>query len=183
MAVVVLGAAAACSATSATTTDAAGPSTTAAASSGSPPGTGGADRQAWRDCLAQHGVTLPTRGQGGPGDTAGANAGGQGGGFGGLDTSDPKVQDAMNACAGLRPAGSGNGPGGQAAQAYLTCLRDHGVTVPSTPPGTDASGRRTRPSIDTSDPKYAAASQACEALRPTGPNATGNAAGRSGSTP
>jgi hypothetical protein len=49
---------------------------------------------AYRNCLTEHGVTLAT---GGPG----------GGGFGGLNTADPKVAAALSACAPLRPTGFG----------------------------------------------------------------------------
>jgi hypothetical protein len=50
---------------------------------------------AYRNCLSEHGVTLAS--------------GGPGGGFGGLNTADPKVAAALSACAPLRPTG---GPGG-----------------------------------------------------------------------
>lgn len=53
---------------------------------------------AYRNCLTEHGVTLTT--------------GGPGGGFGGLNTADPKVAAALAACAPLRPTGGPGGSGG-----------------------------------------------------------------------
>jgi hypothetical protein len=64
-------------------------------------GTGGANNSAlvaYRNCLTEHGVTFPS----------GRPSGGGAGGFGGLNTADPKVAAAMQACAPLRPTG---GPG------------------------------------------------------------------------
>ena len=48
---------------------------------------------AYRNCLTEHGVTFPSSGARG------------GGGFAGLNTADPKVAAALNACAPLRPSG------------------------------------------------------------------------------
>jgi hypothetical protein len=47
---------------------------------------------AYRNCLTEHGVTLPSNGT-------------RGGGFAGLNTADPKVAAALTACAPLRPSG------------------------------------------------------------------------------
>ena len=64
--------------------------------------------------------------------------------------------------------GSGGGANAQAFQAYMSCLRDHGVTVPTTTPGSTPRGRpggrlgRVR-----NDPKFAAANKTCQALLPT----------------
>ncbi len=51
---------------------------------------GGNAFQAYRNCLMEHGITA---------------SGGPGGGFGGLNSADPKVAAAMAACAPLRPTG------------------------------------------------------------------------------
>jgi hypothetical protein len=59
---------------------------------------GGANNSAlvaYRNCLTEHGVTLPS---GGP-------RGGAGGGLAGLNTADPTVAAAVTACAPLRPSG------------------------------------------------------------------------------
>lgn len=80
---------------------------------------------AYRSCLSDHGVTLPTqaaRPTGTP--TAAASAGARGrngfGGLGALNTADPKVATAVKACAALRPtfgAGAGGGAGAPAPSA------------------------------------------------------------------
>ncbi len=171
MAALLLGAAlvlAACGSTSSTA--ATSDSTTTAASTGSPTGTtpgttpGGAGAfQAYRSCLEQHGVTTTTR----------AAGSGAGGGPRGTLPDDPATQAAMTACQSLRPAGGtgagGGGARGQAQQAYLSCLTDHGVTVDTTP--------GTRPTIDQTDPTVVAANKICGPLRPQG-----NGAGRGTST-
>ncbi len=69
---------------------------------------------------------------------------------------------AVKACASLAPQfnGAGNGKRSQAYQAYLQCLGDNGLTVPSTVAGGP------RPTIDTTDPSYAAANAKCKVLLP-----------------
>jgi hypothetical protein len=125
--------------------------------------------QAYRDCMSQHGVTLPARNRGqsagsSSSDASGSDQGGPGGGgFGGQFSLPPGVDQAtfdaaQQACASLRPTG---GRGGAASAAYRSCLADHGVTVPSTSSGGPP------PSIDRNDPNFAAASQACRALLPS----------------
>ena len=130
--------------------------------------------QAYRDCLAQHGVTLPQRqrnqsSQSGASDASGPpsdQSGGPGRGFNGQFSLPPGVDQstfdaAMQACANLRPAGGGGGGrGGAAGAAYRSCLADHGVTVPSTSSGGPP------PSIDRNDPNFASANQVCRALLP-----------------
>jgi hypothetical protein len=157
-----------------------------------------AAREAYRSCLADHGVTLPQRtpGQGGPPSTAAGAT---------RSTIDPTVmQAAQTACASLRPAGQGGGfgqggagQGGaansqfrQAYQAYLSCLADHGVTVPSTAattatvpstptagagaPGGGRPGGFNRPSFDQNDPTFQAANQVCGVLLPARPGTDGS---------
>ncbi|MEY9965537.1 hypothetical protein ABIA33_003583 [Streptacidiphilus sp. MAP12-16] len=132
---------------------------------------GGAQFSAYRQCLSQHGVTLPTgRPSGRPTDRPSGGAGGGGGygggfggfgGFGGAGASaDPATQAAMKACASLRPSG-GRGGGNfnsTALAAFTSCMKDHGVTLPAN------GGLR---ALNTADPKTAAAYTICKALLPT----------------
>ena len=81
--------------------------------------------------------------------------------------SQKKFDRAQKACRSKLPnGGRGGGPGGgsEAFQAYLSCLRDHGVKVPE--PGTNGSNRP--PSFDPNDPTFAAANQTCGVLAPNG---------------
>jgi len=148
--------------------------TAAAASSAAPSSASGAGFQAYRDCLSQHGVTLPARNRNqsdrsdSGSDSAGPRNGSGGGGFNGQFSLPPGVDQstftaAQQACANLRPTGNGGGGGGRggaAAAAYRSCLADHGVAVPSTSSGGPP------PSIDRNDPTFAAANQVCRALLP-----------------
>jgi len=137
------------------------------ASSPAPSSASGGNFQAYRDCLSQHGVTLPTRptNQSGDSNASGSTRSGRGGGggFNGQFSAPPGVDQAtfdaaQQACASLRPAGGPGGRGGAAGAAYRSCLADHGVTVPSTSSGGPP------PSIDRNDPNFAAANQTCRAL-------------------
>ena len=150
----------------------------------------GADRrvqlQVYRDCLTQHGVTLPSvpaganpggppstgdgavppsidpNGQGGRGGNGGG-AGGFGGGNLGSVLQDPANAEAVKSCASFAPQGglgAGNGQRGQAQQAYQSCLKDHGVEVPTTVAGGPPV------SIDRTAPGFAAANEVCQALLP-----------------
>jgi hypothetical protein len=125
--------------------------------------------QAYRDCLARNGVTLPSRGPGFPSgrptdfgtgrpDDGGFGPGGGGFGQGGgqppAGVDQATWERAMQACASTRPTG---GFTNSALTAYRNCLADHGVTL-SAGPG----------QLDTADPKVAAAMKACAPLRPTG---------------
>jgi hypothetical protein len=160
----------AATASATSTTVAAADSTTAADN---------AANTAYRDCLSQHGVTLPNRqgGNGGtPPDSAPPNStpanstppdstprGSFPGGPNG--SVDPATQAALQACASLRPQG-GNGFGNrgansQALQAYYSCLKDNGVAIPDT---TATNGPP--PSIDRSSPAFAAANDKCQVLLP-----------------
>ncbi len=127
----------------------------------------GAAISAFRACMTKHGVKLAQRrpGAGGPptsgagGDTGGGSAGGGTGGGrfgragGGFDpTKVPanlpkgvtakKYLAAVKACKSKIPKG-GFGFGGANRgqfQAYLSCLRDHGVTIPQGGSGSGGSG-------------------------------------------
>jgi len=81
----------------------------------------------------------------------------------------------VQACASLAPqggfggggqGGAGSGQRGQALQAYQSCLKDHGVEVPTTVAGGPPV------SIDRTNPAFAAANEACQALLPQRPNAS-----------
>jgi hypothetical protein len=136
-----------------------------------PTGGRGIRNLAFTTCLKQHGVTLPSR-------PPGAGRGGSGGGggfFGGAGLSSAD-QAAFSACRSKLPAGGFGGrgfAGGASAtqiKAYLSCLSDHGVRVPTT---TSApSGGSGFPRLGTSlrglrsDPHFAAASRTCAPLLP-----------------
>lgn len=146
--------------------------------------------EAYRDCLSQHGVDLPSfaprtgRPSGRPsGMPSGRPSGGGGfGGFGGFGgaSADPRTQAAMQACASLRPQFSGRGGAGGAGgdssafQAFTSCLKDHGVTLPSSSASPGATGRSRGgmfgAGLNTSDPKVAAAYNTCKALLPQRPS-------------
>ena len=178
-------------------------SAAAAQPSGGAPGDGGQpDRAAgfakFRDCMQQHGVTMPSRGpdqggpgqggpgQGGPGQGGPGNGGpggggpGQGGFFGGQlpdGVTEQQMQDAMSACQSMMPGRiGGQMPDAQksAIAAFTSCLSDHGVVLPSSNGGF--------PRVDQTDPKNAAAWTACAPLlpaRPGGPGGPGGPNGRS----
>jgi hypothetical protein len=143
---------------------------------------GAAGMDAYRQCLQQHGVTLPSGRPGGggfggghpsgrpsswptarPSGSARAGRGGWGG-FGGYAgaSADPKTQQAMKACASERPSFGGGASGGtggfdsSAFKAFQSCLKDHGVAVASASPG----------AYNTSNPKYAKAFKVCGVLLP-----------------
>jgi hypothetical protein len=157
-----------------------GASKPAATASETPTSAAAADSttSAYRDCLSQHGVTLPNfrqDGQGGndsppaestPPDSTPPDSTRRGQFPGGPNGSaDPATQAALEACASLRPQG-GNGFGdrpanSQAFQAYYSCLKDNGVDVPDT---TATSGPP--PSFDRSSPAFAAANAKCQVLLP-----------------
>ncbi|MBN6546491.1 hypothetical protein, partial [Actinacidiphila bryophytorum] len=133
---------------------------------------------AYRDCLSQHGVQLPSFAPrtGRPTDRpSGRPSGRPGGGFGGFGgaSADPKTQAAMKACEALRPqfSGRGGGAGGgadaSAFQAFTSCLKDHGVTLPTGSPSSRPG--RFGANLDTADPKVAKAYATCKPLLPQRP--------------
>jgi hypothetical protein len=152
-------------------TAAASPPTTPAGPGGA--GTGGATAaqlQAFRTCLAQHGVTLPTftprttvPGQTTPSTSAGSRTPtGRGGGGGGLNAvfSNPADQNAVNACQNTLPAGYVAQQQARQNQraAFNSCMADHGMPVPATAPGSPPS------TLDQTSAAY----KACSPLLPTG---------------
>jgi len=111
---------------------------------------------AYRQCLEQHGVTPHRRiDQGTTSSTDPASA--------------AAFVAARQACAKLRPAGGlrSSGLSTHRRGAFRRCLKDHGVTVPTT--GTGATGTAASPGgrggmlagLDRNDPSVAAALQAC----------------------
>ena len=152
-------------------------STTTAASGGASAGaSGSAAFSKYTDCLKSHGVTLPSgrpsggRPSGAPGGgrPSGAPSGGYGGGggFGGGASADPSEAAAMQACASLRPTGQGGfGGGGAGASgstqltAFISCMKDNGVTVTT---------QQVRTVTSSTDAKTVAALKVCKPLLPTG---------------
>lgn len=141
---------------------------------------GAGSNAAYRTCLSQHGVTLPSRspGQGRPsGGTGGGGFGGFGAGGGGGFSVSPQMQAAMQACASLRPSGGafpGGGRGGTALVAFRNCMTQQGVTIPTTRPtarptasSTDGAARFFLGGLDPNDPKVSAALKVCSPLLPS----------------
>jgi hypothetical protein len=148
---------------------------------------------AYRTCLSQHGVNLPKRTPrtGGPPSSGTGTAGGGfggggfggggfgGGGLGGTPRSLPpgvtasQYAAAQKACASKLPTGGfgRGGLGSPAFQAYTSCLRDHGVTIPGATTQTTTAGSP-RPTFNRNDPKFVAANQICRALLPTSSTTT-----------
>jgi hypothetical protein len=138
---------------------------------------------AYRNCLSQHGVSLPSGGSGGGGGGFGGGGFGGGGfGGGGSGGESSTFQKAAAACASLRPSfgsgGSGGGFGGSgggfftAIQAFRTCMSDHGEPVPTTRPSSpptagSSSADRFLNGLNPSNSKVAAALKACESKLPS----------------
>jgi hypothetical protein len=161
---------AACGAGTSKTPAASPPTTTAGSGT---PGAGGvtaAALQAFRTCLTQHGVTLPTftprttaPGQTTPSTSAGAGTPtGRGAAGAGLNSvfSNPADQSAVTACQSTLPAGYVAQQQARQNQraAFNSCMADHGVTVPATTPG----------SPPTTLDQTSAAYKICSPLLPTG---------------
>ncbi|MFI0895443.1 hypothetical protein [Streptomyces sp. NPDC020983] len=156
--------------------DAKGTTSASASSSAS----GAADMAAYRACLEKNGVRLPSfspgaRPSGRPSGRPTDGSGFRGGfpGFGGA-SADPKAQKAVQACESLRPRfnrGAG-GADSSAFAAFTSCLKDHGVTLPSSSASPGVNGRRGGgmfSALDTSDPKTAKAYATCKPLLPSRP--------------
>ena len=131
--------------------------------------------EAYTACLRQHGVNVPdrpprtdgTQGTAGTGPTTTRVRGNGNGGTRPSTTLPPGVdastfEAARQACQSQLPANGGpGGPGGQnssAFQAYTSCLKDHGVTLP-------ANGGFG--GVNRDDPAFKAADAVCAPLRPT----------------
>jgi hypothetical protein len=168
---------AACGGGSSHPASAAPTTTTSTTVAGARGGAGTAALAAFRSCMSSHGVTLATRPRGasGAGRAPSTTPGetrppGGGGGFGGGNFAnrfntppagvDPtKYQAALAACRSKLPTGTGNALNNTAFQAYRSCLKDHGVTLPAT----GGAG-----SINRNDPKVQAAMKTCQPLLPAG---------------
>jgi hypothetical protein len=115
----------------------------------------------------------------------GGGPGGYGGGFGG-QSSNPKFQKAMQACAKYRPQGNfrggnrqGNGTGRsqfniRAFTPYLTCLKSKGLDVKV------SDGFNALRDLKQSDPKVQAAFKSCQSKLPQRPQASGAAPANTG---
>jgi len=153
---------------------------------------------AYRTCLSQHGVKLPTRtpgsrpptssgGTGGGGELGGGGFGG--GGFGGGANATPQFAAAQKACASKVPKGGfgfggRGGAGGAAFTAYVSCMKDHGITLSTRRAAgtsiTTIAGATTSSSVapvDRTSPKFIAANKICQALLPSRPTTTTTTAG------
>jgi hypothetical protein len=135
------------------------------------------DQSAFTKCLADRGVQLPAGG-GIPGAGSGAPTGSRPAGVptgslpaGGPGVSLPagvdqtKLQEALQACQSVAPAGAG-GIDTTQFQAFVTCLKDNGV---------DASTATALQQLNSADATVQKAVQACQALAPQGaPGALGS---------
>ena len=137
--------------------------------------------KSYQKCMKVHGVKLklPTNRGGSPGNGNAAPAGGftpptggsapsgafPGGGLGGgkpKGVSTKEYNSAQKACADKLPSFGAGGPNGQNSQdfqAYLSCLSDHGVKVPTN------GGLR---NLDPNDTTFQDANKTCGALLPQG---------------
>jgi len=155
-----------------------GGSNAGASSTSTTPASGARNNSAFTKCLSEHGVTLPTGnlnppsgGDGNPpsgGSPAGGPSGSGGpppGGF--LGGNNSKTQQAFSACRSKLPSGGRGrfGQNSQAFQAYTSCLKDHGVTVPSGPSGASGANPGSFRALQ-SDPEFAAANKTCQVLLP-----------------
>jgi hypothetical protein len=162
------GSGAASSASSSTTT-------TTTSGSGSAGSSTSASNTAFTSCLKQHGVSSSGLGSGfghgAPGSTGGTKpAAGT--------AINSKMRSALQACASLRPKGSGfggfgvaggaSGASSTAVAAFRNCMTLHGVTLPKAGSG----GAPGANSALTSTASYKSAFKACSSLLPTKPTTT-----------
>jgi hypothetical protein len=154
------------------TDSAADTATTVGAGATPPAGAPSADQlAAARKCFEENGVKLPEGGLGGLGGLGASAAGGTPSLPQGVDPA--ALQKAFAACASSLPGGgAGLRPGGANApdlSAFITCLRDNGVSVPDGATVAD---------LPVSDPGFAAARETCAVLLPAiGANQTPTTAG------
>jgi hypothetical protein len=168
----------ACGGGSTKTSSSASTSTTApSGASGSNGSTAAAARAKFTQCLESHGVPASAASAGfgrrGGGSTSSTTTGGSSAGRPALST---QYQAAFNACRSDLPSGFGRGGGFNSAAlaAYRNCLEIHGVTVPTTTPGS------TRPAggfgggfgAASQSPAFQAAQKACASLLPARPSPT-----------
>jgi hypothetical protein len=142
-----------CSSSSGGTSDNASPAASAS-------GAAQQSDDAFRQCLTEHGAKAPS------GRPSGAPSGRPGGRPGGASGGGQSANPAMQACASLRPGGNGGGGGNanaSAISAFTSCMKDHGVVLPSASPGSKGG---VMGSINTADAKTAKAYSSCKALLP-----------------
>ncbi|MGZ4673728.1 MAG: hypothetical protein ACXWBO_00800 [Ilumatobacteraceae bacterium] len=120
--------------------------------------------------------SIPAGTNAGPPASNDPNANPQGGGNRGAGIrailQDPANAKAVAACQSLQPQfGGGNRANRAAYQAYLSCLADNGVAVPTTS-AAPAPGSRSGPppTVNKSDPNFPAANAKCKVLLPTNPS-------------
>ena len=149
------------------------PSASASTSTTGGASTANGTQSALRACLKTKGISLPAGfGGGRPSGASGATPGSAPGGGprgslpAGVDRQ--AFQQAIQACGGGNR--NGRGANAQAFTAYLSCLSDHGVTVPTSTSGSRAGGGVL--SAVRSDPKFATANKTCQALLPTAGSTT-----------
>ncbi|HEY7049333.1 MAG TPA: hypothetical protein VH373_19095 [Jatrophihabitantaceae bacterium] len=106
---------------------------------------------AWARCMRAHGVDVPDSGSG-----AIQVQGGNG-------VTPQKIRTAMAACRSLRPSG-----GAGSSKLSMTdlvqlahCMRQHGIDMPDPQPNGNGGFRIELPNNAQSDPRFAAAEQAC----------------------
>ena len=141
------------------------------------PGRRGAALQGFRQCMTSHGVTLPqrsrtsttTNGSEPPQSDSGGGFGGFGfGGFGNRFRQPPpgvdpaKYQAAFQACQSQLPNPQNNAQFQSAFNAYVGCLKSHGVNV-----GDPSQGFQALSGIDRNSATFQAAQQVCRPLLPT----------------
>ncbi|HEY9523823.1 MAG TPA: hypothetical protein VIR33_11340 [Thermopolyspora sp.] len=124
----------------------------------------GDQRAAFTECLRKNGVTPPTgRPSGFPtARPSGSPSPRPSRGAGGFGTMNPKMREAMRACAALRGGGGRafGGRGGQddsAMRAFRTCMADNGAELP------EGGGLR---ALRTTDPEISKALAKCRPLLP-----------------
>ena len=141
----------------------------------------GAALQAFRQCTAAHGVTLPQRQRtsthtNGSAPPPSQTDGGGGGGFGGFGggggfanrfqqppagVDGGKYRTALQACQSQLPNPQDNAQFQSAFMAYVSCLKSHGVQV-----GDPSLGARALSGVDRTTATFQAAQQVCRALLP-----------------
>lgn len=139
--------------------------------------------QAFRTCLSQHGVTVPSFPHGTGSYPHGTGSYPQGtrptsfpaGGYPHTPISEsPAMAQAMKDCGSLRPSGGGPGhyygggagaPASANVNAYVGCLSTHGVSIPAGSSGTAALSGVNRTSA-----AFEAANAACAHLLTGGPS-------------
>ncbi len=146
-------------------------------SSGNDP-SGATGLTAYRNCLQQHGVSLPTSS---PSGAPGSGFGGFGD-FGGSGSgASSTFRKAAEACASLRPSfgGSGGFSGfASAFEAFRSCMSAHGEPIPTTrptasPTATASPAAGSSPAdrflngLNPDNAKVAAALKACESKLPS----------------